>query len=265
LALTTTTEQVTTDVLRLRHLFVNVYFIGTSDNWILVDAGLPGATDAIVAAAEEEFGEGTQPSAIVLTHGHFDHVGAFPQLFEHWDVPVWVHSLELPHVTGQEDYPPPDPTVGKGAMALLSFAYSNKAADLGAHVRALPLDNNVPGLPGWRWIHTPGHTRGHISLFREADGVLIAGDSFVTVEQESLYKVMTQKQEVHGPPAYFTPDWNAAEESVRNLHGLRPVLAATGHGSPMSGEALTEGLSTLVARFEEIAVPDHGRYVPDAT
>jgi glyoxylase-like metal-dependent hydrolase (beta-lactamase superfamily II) len=242
---------------------VNTYFLGTASNWILVDAGLAGATDAIVAAAEEQFGKGAQPSSIVLTHGHFDHVGAFPQLFEQWDVPVWVHSLELPHVTGQEDYPPPDPTVGKGAMALLSFAYPNRAIDLGQRVRALALDHMVPGLPEWRWIHTPGHTRGHISLYRESDGVLIAGDAFVTVEQESLYKVMTQKQGVHGPPAYFTPDWNAAEESVRILHSLRPSLAATGHGTPMSGEALTEGLSALVSEFEVIAVPDRGRYVSD--
>jgi len=263
MTLTTSTELVTTDVVRLRHLFVNVYFIGTAANWILVDAGLSGATDAIVAAAEEHFGKGAQPSAIILTHGHFDHVGAFPQLFEHWDVPVWVHPLELPHVTGQEDYLPPDPTVGKGAMALLSFAYSNKATDLGSHVRALALDHVVPGLPDWRWIHTPGHTKGHISLYREDDGVLIAGDAFVTVQQESLYKVMTQNQEVHGPPAYFTPDWNAAEESVRILHALNPALAATGHGTPMSGEALTEQLSALVAQFDDIAVPDRGRYVPD--
>jgi glyoxylase-like metal-dependent hydrolase (beta-lactamase superfamily II) len=146
-------------------------------------------------------------------------------------------------------------------MALLSFAYPNKAIDLGSQAQALPLDNVVPQLPDWRWIHTPGHTRGHISLYREGDGVLIAGDAFVTVEQESLYKVMTQKQEVHGPPAYFTPDWKQSEESVRILHALRPTIAATGHGTPMAGEALNEGLSTLVSQFEDVAIPDRGRYV----
>ena len=40
-------------------------------------------------------------------------------------------------------------------------------------------------MPGWRWVHTPGHTAGHVSLFRDADRTLIAGDAFVTTKQES--------------------------------------------------------------------------------
>jgi glyoxylase-like metal-dependent hydrolase (beta-lactamase superfamily II) len=148
-------------------------------------------------------------------------------------------------------------------MALLSFSYPNAAIDLGERVRALPDDMSVPNLPGWTWIFTPGHTNGHISLFRESDRTLIAGDAFVTVEQESLYKVATQKEEVHGPPAYFTPDWNAARESVRKLEALAPEIGATGHGTPMRGEALRNGLRTLLENFDEIAIPDQGKYVPD--
>src|SRR5690554_6666584 len=136
------------------------------------------------------------PRAIILTHGHFDHVGAFPELLEHWDVPVYAHPLEAPHLTGEEDYPPPDPSVGEGAMALMSFAYPNKAIDLGDRLQPLAADGSVEAMPGWRWIHTPGHTKGHVSLFREADRCLIAGDAFVTVKQESLYAVATQTQSI---------------------------------------------------------------------
>jgi glyoxylase-like metal-dependent hydrolase (beta-lactamase superfamily II) len=261
MALITTVEPVGVDVDRIRHLFVNAYLIGTPGNWVLVDAALPGAADAIVSAAEATFGLDAEPAAIVLTHGHFDHVGALADLVERWDVPIWAHPLEVPHLTGAEDYPPPDPTVGKGAMALLSFAYPYKAADFGNRIQALPLDHTVPGLPDWKWIHTPGHTKGHISLYRDRDCLLIAGDAFVTVEQESLYQVLRQTQEVHGPPAYFTPDWATAEESVRILEALKPQIAATGHGTPMSGTALTQGLADLVAQFEAVAIPDRGRYV----
>ena len=116
-------------------------------------------------------------------------------------------------------------------------------------------------MPGWRWIHTPGHTAGHISLFRDDDRCLIAGDAFVTVKQESLYAVATQEREVHGPPAYFTPDRVDARRSVERLAALEPAIAATGHGMPMRDQELRDGLNRLVRQFERIAVPEHGRDV----
>lgn len=265
MALTSTVDQVTSDLTRIRFLISNLYLWGTPEAWVLIDAGMPGVMGTILETAEERFGTGLAPRAIILTHGHFDHVGAFPELFERWDVPVYAHSLELPHLTGQTDYPPFDPSVGKGLMALLSFAYPEKAIDLGSRVHPLPEDGSVPEMPGWRWIHTPGHTAGQVAFFQESDCCLIAADTFVTVKQESVYAVATQEQEIHGPPAYATPDWEAARRSVEALAALRPEIAATGHGTPMRGEALTSGLDELVRRFDEIAIPDHGRYVPEET
>ncbi len=136
---------------------------------MLIDAGLRGSAGTILKTAADRFGKDSRPQAVILTHGHFDHVGAFPNLFEYWDVPVYAHRLELPHLTGRSDYPPPDSTVGKGAMALMSVAYPNAGIDLGARVRSLPDDGSVPHMPGWRWIYTPGHTAGHVSLFRDDD------------------------------------------------------------------------------------------------
>lgn len=263
MSVTTTVDNVTDDLVRMRSLFVNLYLQGTGDEWVLIDAGLQGCADDIVQAAAERFGTGTSPQAMILTHGHFDHVGAFPELFEHWDVPIYAHPLEMPFLTGGKDYPEPDPTVGKGAMALMAFAYPNAANDFGERVHPLPEDGSVPHMPGWRWIHTPGHTEGHVSLFRDSDRLLVAGDAFVTVQQESLYAVMKQEQAVHGPPAYFTPDWTTARQSVERLANLEPAIAATGHGTPMRGDALSGGLRALLAHFDEIAVPDHGTYVPD--
>ena len=261
MAVTTTVDQVTPDLTRLRFLFVNLYFFGSPGSWVLIDAGLQGSAGTIADTARDRFGEGARPQAIILTHGHFDHVGAFPELFEHWDVPVYAHRLELPHLTGQADYPPPDPTVGEGAIALMSFAFPHKAIDLGARVRPLPDDGSVPHMPGWRWLHTPGHTAGHVSLFRDEDRCLIAGDAFVTTKQESLYAVVTQEPEVNGAPAYFTPDWANARRSVERLAALRPAIAATGHGPPTRGQELNDGLEKLVREFDRIAVPGRGRYV----
>ena len=263
MAITSTVDQVTADLTRLRFVMVNLYFWGTGQSWVLIDAGLQGSKSTIIDTAEERFGDGTKPQAIIMTHGHFDHVGAFPELFEAWDVPVYAHPLEIPHLTGVADYPPPDPTVGKGAMALMSFTYPNKAIDLGSRVKTLPPDGSVPHMPGWRWIHTPGHTAGHVSLFRDQDRCVIAGDAFVCTKQESLYAVVTQSPEIQGPPAYFTPDWPTARRSVEALAALNPDIAATGHGPVIRGDELRRGLADLVANFDEIAVPDHGRYVPE--
>ncbi|SNR39035.1 MBL fold metallo-hydrolase [Hymenobacter mucosus] len=250
----------------LRNVFVNVYYVRNpnepADPWVLVDAGLPGSGTKLAHTADALFGPDNPPAAILLTHGHFDHVGGLPHLLETWpNVPVYAHTLELPYLTGRSSYPPPDPTVGGGAMAAMSFLYPKKPLDLGDRVQALPEDGSVPFLPGWRWVFTPGHTPGHVSFFREEDKLLLAGDAFVTTKQESGTAVWLQTQEVHGPPAYFTPNWQQARTSVALLAELNPQIAATGHGIPMRGQELQHQLSDLVENFDHKAVPSHGRYV----
>jgi glyoxylase-like metal-dependent hydrolase (beta-lactamase superfamily II) len=251
-----------------RNVFVNLYYVWPPEQpaegapWVLVDAGLPASADSIRQHAAELFGPNTPPRAIVLTHGHFDHVLALPELLQAWpDVMVYAHPLELPYLTGRSSYPAPDPTVGGGGMAALSFLYPKKPLNLGSRVQALPEDGSVPHLPGWRWLHTPGHTAGHVSFFRDADRTLLAGDAFVTVQAESVLNTWSQKQEVHGPPAYFTPDWEQARASVELLAGLNPEVAATGHGIAMHGDKLRRQLQELAANFRQLAVPAHGRYV----
>ncbi|WP_046175902.1 MBL fold metallo-hydrolase [Domibacillus indicus] len=242
---------------------VNICFAGNpeTNEFVLIDAGMPGSADEIISVSEKHFGPDSRPRAIILTHGHFDHVGAVIELIQHWDVPVYAHELELPFLTGQTSYPEPDPTVEGGAVAKMSPMFPNEPIDLGGNIRKLPDDQTVPHLPDFRWIHTPGHSPGHVSLFKEKDRTLLAGDAFVTVKQDALYKVLTQKQELNGPPRYLTTDWDAAKASVQKLANLNPALAVTGHGPPVEGEELSGGLKRLVQEFDSVAVPDYGKYV----
>jgi glyoxylase-like metal-dependent hydrolase (beta-lactamase superfamily II) len=268
-------ETVTPDLARLRIGFTNVYFVGqpapagvaSAAAWALVDAGLAMGAAQILESAAARFGKTSRPAAILLTHGHFDHVGALDALLRVWDVPVYAHALELPFLTGQSDYPPPDPTVGGGLMTRVSPLFPERGIDLGARVQALPATRAVPGLPGWRWVHTPGHAPGHVSFFREVDRVLLAGDAVTTTKQESVFSVMTQKQELHGPPAYFTIDWEKARRSVIALAALNPTVVATGHGQPMQGRSVAAELSALARDFDRRERPKKGRYVtqPAAT
>jgi glyoxylase-like metal-dependent hydrolase (beta-lactamase superfamily II) len=259
------THEIAWDIAYRRLGIVNVVFVGPPGagdrGWVLIDAGLPGTLGFIRQAAEERFGAGARPSAIVLTHGHFDHVGVLTDLAEEWDVPVYAHPLEAPYLDGRAAYPPGDPRVGGGLMAALARLYPRGPIDLGARLRLLPEDGRVPPLPDWHWIHTPGHSVGHVSLWREEDGALIAGDAFVTTGQESAYAVAVQRAEMHGPPTYFTVEWDKAKESVRNLAQLAPRVVVTGHGQPMQGPEMRQALLRLSEDFDSIARPSRGRYV----
>ena len=86
------TREIAPDLAYRRVVIVNVIFygmLGARDrNWVLIDAGVMGTKALIKGAAEERFGEGARPAAIILTHGHFDHVGVLEDLAEDWDVPV---------------------------------------------------------------------------------------------------------------------------------------------------------------------------------
>lgn len=259
------THELAPDLAYRRLGIVNVVFVGSAGagdrEWVLVDAGLTGTAGLIRSAAQARFGEDSRPAAIVMTHGHFDHVGALEQLSEEWDAPVYAHPLELPYLDGSASYPPADPSVGGGLMARLSRLYPRSPVNVGVRLQPLPADGGIPVMPGWRWVHTPGHTVGHVSLWREADGALIVGDAFCTTGQESAYEVALQDPQMHGPPMYFTIDWEAAGESVRTLAALEPELAVTFHGRPMRGPEMRAALHRLADEFRRVAVPEKGEYV----
>jgi glyoxylase-like metal-dependent hydrolase (beta-lactamase superfamily II) len=231
-------REIAPDVAYRRLVLVNIMFVGlpgTAD-WVLVDAGIPGSASAIIAAAEARFGADMPPKAIFMTHGHFDHVGALQDLLERWNCPVFAHPLEMPYLTGQQAYPPPDTAADGGIMPKLSPLFPRDPIDVSQWLQPLPEDGSVPFL-------------------REQDRLLIAGDAVITTGQESAYEVAVQEPEMHGPPRYFTPDWQAAERSAQLLASLGPRLLVSGHGRAMQGETMLAALQQLAQNFQQTAVP----------
>lgn len=251
------------DVFYFTNQIVNLVFVGRllEPGWVLIDAGMPKKADEIIDAAESLFGKDNGPSAIILTHGHFDHVGSIVALVEKWKVPVYAHKLEFPYLTGQKSYPEPDSSVDGLLLAKISSIYPNEPVNISEALIPLPEDETIPGMQGWKWIHTPGHTEGHVSFFRPEDRMLLCGDAFTTVRQDSFYRVLVQKKEINGPPRYLTTDWQLAWDSVRVLEALHPLSVISGHGTAMEGEELSTGLKMLAEEFDRIAIPEYGKFV----
>lgn len=254
-------EKVAEGLSHLKIVFVNAYFVETpensADSWVLVDTGMPYSGGKIIGFAEKIYGKDAPPSAIILTHGHFDHAGAALALANHWNVPIYAHHLEMPYLTGKSDFAPQDPTVS-GAIAQMSRLFPHGGYNFGAHIYPIPGDGEIEEMRGWQIIHTPGHTAGHISLFRAKDKTLLAGDALTTMNADSWISMATEKREFCCPPAPFTPDWTAARRSVEILAELEPTTVAAGHGQPISGAKTAKLLKNFAKNFN---APKHGRYV----
>ena len=222
-------------------------FVWTIDHpagLVLVDTGMidsrPEIDDMSPAPHPENIPRDV--ACVINTHLHFDHCGGnrlFPGL------PIHVQARELADARSLDDYTIREWVDFDGATYV-------------EH------EGEVEVLPGIRLLPAPGHTDGHVSFYRERDRILIAGDAVSTTKAESLLAIATQRPELHGPPAYYTSDWDAAKRSVEKLAELRPFTVAPGHGKPMAGPEVADALMDLAVRFDEVARPKRGRYARGA-
>jgi glyoxylase-like metal-dependent hydrolase (beta-lactamase superfamily II) len=251
---------VASGVYHTKIVFVGAYFVDTpeiaNNAWVLVDTGLPFSHGKITKAAQSRYGA-QKPSAIVLTHGHFDHAGAALALASDWNVPIFAHRLEMPYLTGKSDYPPQDSSMG-GAIAQMARLFPHSGYDFGRRVVIIPESGEIPEMPNWKILHTPGHTAGHVSLWRKRDRTLIAGDALATMNLDSWTSQITEKQEFCRPATPFTTDWRAAQRSVELLADLEPNAVGAGHGQPIAGADTAQRLKEFARNFQP---PAKGRYV----
>jgi glyoxylase-like metal-dependent hydrolase (beta-lactamase superfamily II) len=228
----------------------NVYFVRSGPSWVLIDAASANCGRLIRKTAESLFGANTRPAAILLTHDHPDHAGSALDLARIWGCPVYLHPDELPIATIRdlstvERYANPlDRWIILPLMRLMPRRRAESIlskASLKEVAQAFDPAAKVPGLPDWEYIHTPGHTPGHVAFIRTNDRVLITGDALVTVDLNSLWGLMLwtsrrDRQRVSGPPWYSTWNKRAAKESIVALARLEPRVLAPGHGVPMTGK-----------------------------
>ncbi|WP_285114464.1 MBL fold metallo-hydrolase [Leifsonia sp. fls2-241-R2A-40a] len=217
----------------LEHAFTNCYLLADGDAWTLVDAAFPKTWGPLVAAAHSVGLRMRDLEGIVLTHGHFDHVGCAARAVEELGVPVFVHAADRrlaahPYRYRREHTPfvypllyPKSlrPVVGMVKAGALRVKGVEKVSEL---PESGTLD--LPGRP--EVVFTPGHTLGHCGLLLRDRETLLSGDALVTLDP---YKGIPGAQIVAGA---------ATADSGRALASL-DVIAATGarvllpgHGDP---------------------------------
>ena len=219
-----------------------VYLIRSTPGWTLVDAGWAGDGDRIAAAVARVIGH-ANPVGILLTHAHPDHEGDCLELARRWNCPVWLSPEELRIACRDFDAMlatamPLDRWVILPIMRLLGrrrreelFARST----LAGVARSFDPGSGVPGLPDWECIQSPGHTAGHVSLFRSRDRVLVSGDALVTVKIDTILNLLLGRTGLSRPPWYTTWDRDQATASIAKMAALAPAVVAGGHGLPLTG------------------------------
>jgi glyoxylase-like metal-dependent hydrolase (beta-lactamase superfamily II) len=237
----------------------NVYFVRSTPSWVLIDPGWASDGRRIERVSESLFGAHVPPAAILLTHCHPDHSGSAPYLARTWQCAVYMHPDELPIAIG--DFAamhafagPLDRWIILPLMRALGKPRRDailSASSLGDLAHALEPGREVPNLPDWECIHTPGHTPGHVAYFRRRDRVLISGDAIVTLKLNSISGLLLQRPGLSGPPWYTTWSRRAAADSVRALAELQPTVLASGHGRPMVGAETALALRAFAKLLRE--------------
>ncbi len=233
----------------------NAYLVGSGSSWILVDAGWKNDAPRIRAAARSLLGPAT-PSAILLTHAHPDHSGSAHELAQAWRCPVYAHPVELPLATGDfgamtRFAGPLDRWLILPLMRAIGRRRREAAlagSSLAGIVHPLEPGGAIPGMDDWEWIHTPGHTPGHVAYFRARDRVLLSGDAILTLKVNAWTGILRQEQGLSGPPSYTTWDRRAAIASIGEIAGLEPFVLATGHGLPLAGPGTAAAVHAFASR-----------------
>lgn len=241
------------------HVADEIYFVsGSNTNWVivkegddatLIDTGYPGDWNALLSSLATV---GVRPqaiTAILITHAHTDHIGCAERFHNSHGAPVLMHEEEVPHARRDFlDQVSLSKVLGNiWRPGVIPWAVHALRAGGTARV---PVTKPVPfpvagmlDLPGSPVpIHTPGHTRGHVSYHLPNSGVFVSGDALVTAHPTSR---------ISGPqllPGMFHSQRSSAISALSTLQNIDADIVLPGHGPVHRGP-----LAHAATRAQELA------------
>jgi hydroxyacylglutathione hydrolase len=193
---------------------LNGYLVGD----VVVDAGMPGQGAAIVRMIADR-----PVRRHVLTHPHLDHAGGSAHVCRAFGLDgAACGSLDLADLRAGRS---PDLALRPRLQPL------SRAIGRYAPVQATALAEGETVGHGFVVVPTPGHTPGHLSLWRAADRVLIAGDALMGLSP------LSGRPDLRLPPRFDQPDPAAVRASALRLAALEPQVVFFGHGPPLTEAA----------------------------
>jgi hydroxyacylglutathione hydrolase len=178
---------------------INVYLVGD----VLVDAGTLGAKRRILRQLA-----GRDVRSHLVTHAHPDHFGSSHAVCETLGLPLWAGATDAEAL--QTGRPVPAKGRAPGLIAKTKMPPGHPVA------RRLREGDDIGH--GFVVLDVPGHSPGHIALWRTSDRTLVCGDVFFNIPS------------LRAPPRVLTVDPERNRASMRRLAALRPALVLFGHG-----------------------------------
>lgn len=228
-------DEVAPEVFHARAKHTSWVLIRDGARITVVDTGYPGDRQRVLASLDRIGGTRAQVDAILLTHGHADHLGCVESLRAADDIPVYTHELEAPNVRGEHIEQVSVGTVLRMAWRPTVLAWTMDVLRLEGTRPRRPQELltfsggalDVPGRPVA--VHTPGHTSGHACFHLPDRGVLLVGDALMTEH------ALGQGTGPRLLPDFFNVDSTRARASLESLRHLPADVVVPGHGSAFLG------------------------------